>query len=457
MKVLVRRRSGVTPAVLLPLLMVAATAAGVLALPAPLATQEQPQQPEAVEPEVLVRIAARPVAGGSVELGLQVLGAGEQWGRRRLPENRFLPARATPGEWLASSALRVDADAAVGGGPARENAVPLVRIVARRLADGRVEFGLQTQAGNARWTPRLLPGRRFAPRGAALDVWLVSGPVRLAGDATAMVRLAEYQEQSAAAVITDAVLEWANELRAARAGPVPLVAHPDLSAAAAARAAAMAEASDWLEGYDYGADLAGAWDNWVTARSAYTTAGTDDRSAMGGLAESLTADEAGDILACNLCSHMGVGLARRHGRTYATVLLAGEAPSEHRVAAVESDMARLVNELRAEQGLSALEYHEGLAEVARSWSATMGATGDFRHNPDSDKQAPAGWTSLAENISSVWPPVSLSRSVRTSFDQLVESPGHYRNMTAAHLTHIGVGIALDDAALWVTQLFATYP
>ena len=37
-----------------------------------------------------------------------------------------------------------------------------VRIVARRLGDGRVEFGLQ-QRGDGSWGGRLLPSRRFFP------------------------------------------------------------------------------------------------------------------------------------------------------------------------------------------------------------------------------------------------------------------------------------------------------
>ena len=51
-----------------------------------------------------VRIAARNVDGGSIELALQRQQEGT-WGTRQLPARRFIPADATPGRWLNSSPL----------------------------------------------------------------------------------------------------------------------------------------------------------------------------------------------------------------------------------------------------------------------------------------------------------------------------------------------------------------
>ena len=50
------------------------------------------------------------------------------------------------------------------------------RIVARRLDDGRTEFGWQTAGGE-----RVLPSARYFPAGAAVGRWLRSSPVEVAG------------------------------------------------------------------------------------------------------------------------------------------------------------------------------------------------------------------------------------------------------------------------------------
>ena len=53
-----------------------------------------------------------------------------------------------------------------------------MRIVARRLDDGRVEFGLQQQE-NGSWGDRDLPTRRFFPPAATVDRWLGSSTLNL--------------------------------------------------------------------------------------------------------------------------------------------------------------------------------------------------------------------------------------------------------------------------------------
>ena len=57
------------------------------------------------------------------------------------------------------------------------------RIVARRNTDGRTEFGLQLRLGDETWGELLLPGARFLPAQSALDRWLVSGSLDVAVDA----------------------------------------------------------------------------------------------------------------------------------------------------------------------------------------------------------------------------------------------------------------------------------
>lgn len=122
------------------------------------------------EPEATVRIVAREIADGRIEFGLQQRQANRAWGDRQLPSRRFFPTTATVDRWLASSPLTVNSTQ--------------VRIVARRLADGRTEFGLQ-QRHDRTWAQRQLPTRRFFPATATVNRWLSSSPITLTGRSAA--------------------------------------------------------------------------------------------------------------------------------------------------------------------------------------------------------------------------------------------------------------------------------
>ena len=108
-----------------------------------------------------VRIAARRVTGGQVEIALQEASPEGGWQVRIQLERRFLLAGAEVGRWLASSAVEV------GEGDATAE----VRVTARWLTGGRVEFGLQVRTAEGSWSQRLLPRLRFLPADSALDRW----------------------------------------------------------------------------------------------------------------------------------------------------------------------------------------------------------------------------------------------------------------------------------------------
>ena len=113
---------------------------------------------------------ARRVDDGRVEFGLQERAGAESWGSRLSPSKRFFPVDVAVDKWLVSSPV------SVSGG--------VVRIVARRVDDGRVEFGLQERAGAESWGSRMSPSKRFFPVDVAVDKWLVSSPVSVGGVAT---------------------------------------------------------------------------------------------------------------------------------------------------------------------------------------------------------------------------------------------------------------------------------
>ena len=141
-----------------------------------------------------LRILARPLADGRVELGVQqrhaggggarivalgeVDGAaaprGRGWGESLLPHRRFVAADATIGRWPAASPVTI------GSG----DGVQAVRLAARRLADGRLEWVLQQRDGGDEWGKSLLRERRFVAADAPVGRWLASSPVAVAGPAS---------------------------------------------------------------------------------------------------------------------------------------------------------------------------------------------------------------------------------------------------------------------------------
>ena len=118
-----------------------------------------------------MRIVAQKLESGRIEFGLQQRQTDTTWGARQLPQVRFFPTTATVNRWLASSPLDV---------PAGE-----VRIVARKLESGRIEFGLQQRQTNTTWGDRQLPQVRFFPTTATAGRWLASSPLTLTAPQTA--------------------------------------------------------------------------------------------------------------------------------------------------------------------------------------------------------------------------------------------------------------------------------
>ena len=112
-----------------------------------------------------VRVVARELASGRVEFAVQQRHADDSWAGRLLPSRRFFPADAEVGRWLASSPLEVAASE--------------VRVVARELASGRIEFAVQQRDADDSWGGRLLPSRRFFPADAEVGRWLASSPLQL--------------------------------------------------------------------------------------------------------------------------------------------------------------------------------------------------------------------------------------------------------------------------------------
>ncbi len=126
---------------------------------------------------------------------------------------------------------------------------------------------------------------------------------------------------------------------------------------------------------------------------------------------------------------------------------------------LERKMHARLNRDRAKQGLGPLTFDAALADVARGHSQDMHELGFFAHESKrtgtlEDRLDRAGILVLAarENLGE-------GPNVDGTEDALLASPGHYANIMATDVTHIGIGIVSvgtkAEPRLLVTQVFAT--
>lgn len=141
------------------LLVAVITAAAVLATS--LVATAQTGEPQ-------IRLNARILAGGRIEVALQQRPGGGDWDDRLLPARRFLPRGAPIARWVWSTPLEVRT--ATG--------TQEMRIAARRpTGGGLIEVGLQQRRPDGTWSEVILPALRVVPTGAPTGRWLGSSPL----------------------------------------------------------------------------------------------------------------------------------------------------------------------------------------------------------------------------------------------------------------------------------------
>ncbi|MGY1602647.1 CAP domain-containing protein [Geodermatophilus sp. SYSU D00815] len=142
--------------------------------------------------------------------------------------------------------------------------------------------------------------------------------------------------------------------------------------------------------------------------------------------------------------------AQSGGSTPASAPAAAAAPAD---AGAEGQVLALVNRERAAAGCGPVVADEGLASVARAFSADMRDRGFFSHtDPDGlspfDRGDRAGVTVLAENIAYGQPDAAAVMA------DWMDSAGHRANILNCSLTRLGVGVAQGPGGPWWTQNFA---
>ena len=113
-----------------------------------------------------------------------------------------------------------------------------------------------------------------------------------------------------------------------------------------------------------------------------------------------------------------------------------------------------VNELRSSLGRQPVTRYQELDAVAQDWSEQQAAANNMSHRPDFTSVYPKGWTTGSENVA--WRTAGGDTGALI-FDQWLNSPGHYKNMTDPNVNSIGIGFAQTSDGRWyATQNFAAY-
>ena len=123
-------------------------------------------------------------------------------------------------------------------------------------------------------------------------------------------------------------------------------------------------------------------------------------------------------------------------------------------------MFERLNQDRRKKGLAPLAYDDRLADIARYHSQDMRDAGFFGHDSPTtgspqDRVDRAGYLAQEsrENVAQA-PDGTIAQ------DQLLASPGHYANIMAETVTHVGIGVVRDKEVpgqvrgYYFTQLFA---
>ena len=115
----------------------------------------------------------------------------------------------------------------------------------------------------------------------------------------------------------------------------------------------------------------------------------------------------------------------------------------------EAHFVGLINELRAEQGLTPLQINAELTRESREWAVQLRADDELSHAADLSVGITTVWLKLGENVG-----VGPVDRIDDLFDAFVASPDHLANLLDPSFEAVGVGVVYDDdGRLWTTHRF----
>ena len=118
------------------------------------------------------------------------------------------------------------------------------------------------------------------------------------------------------------------------------------------------------------------------------------------------------------------------------------------------EMLGYVNQLRANEGVSALTLDSNLNLAATVRALEMAWSGKFSHTRPNGQDCFSVYSELGIRSSAKGENIAgYNANVKSTFEQWNNSPGHHANMVSTDFTKIGVGkVTLNGKSYWV-QLF----
>ena len=134
-------------------------------------------------------------------------------------------------------------------------------------------------------------------------------------------------------------------------------------------------------------------------------------------------------------------------------------PSVSNISEMERQTFGLINQKRAELGLSALVWNEDAARIARLHSENMVKFNFFSHvgadgltvDDRADSVGLGRWSAIGENIAYNR---GYAKPVETAVENWLQSQGHRKNLLNNEWRETGIGIAVNtNGAFYFTQVF----
>src|SRR5581483_6633417 len=156
----------------------------------------------------------------------------------------------------------------------------------------------------------------------------------------------------------------------------------------------------------------------------------------------------------SLLRRMGSGVAALLvALTTLTVLVVAPSPAHAAPSSDEQAFLDQTNATRAQNGLGPLQWDEGEANIARSWSSQMAGSQTLSHNPNLVAQTQAitpDWQRVGENV-------GFGPTVDALQNAFVNSPPPFANIVGDY-NRVGIGVVRDgNNTIWVTLDFVKGP